>query len=98
MFIVKSADRMNQSSFKLSLLGIGLDQDLSAGKVTYRSDREIGFLSARDNIRWNVTLIKNGISDDKADSNRGILVNGRVMDSNSNVLRRTEGPFYYSSH
>jgi len=75
-----------------------LDQDLIAGKVTYRSDREIGFLSARDNIRWNVTLIKNGISDDKADSNRGILVNGRVMDSNSNVLRRTEGPFYYSSH
>lgn len=93
MFIVKNADRMNESSFKLSLLGIGLDQDLSAGKVTYRSDREIGFLSARDNIRWNVTLIKNGINDDKADTNRGLLVNGRVMDSNGNVLRRTEGAF-----
>ena len=74
------------------------DQDLVAGKMTYRSDREIGFLSARDNIRWNVMLIKNGIDDDKADSNRGILVNGRVLDSNGNVLRRTEGPsLNYSS-
>ena len=66
-------------------------KDLIGGKVTYKSEREVGWLPAREIIRWNVTLVKSESSVIKNETGRGVLINGRVMDSNSNVLRRTEG-------
>ena len=60
------------------------------GKLSYRSDKEIGWLPAQDRLYWNVSAAKIDDGDDKNGRGRNVLVNGRVLDSSGKILRRTE--------
>ena len=63
--------------------------DLTGEKLKYRSQKEIGWLAVRDRIRWNVTVSRSGGG--AGGEKTGVLLNGRVMDSNGKVLHKTEG-------
>ena len=66
--------------------------DLIGEKLTYRSQKEIGWLAVRDRIRWNVTVSRSsGGGGGGGGEKTGVLLNGRVMDSNGKVLHKTEG-------
>lgn len=62
------------------------------GQLSYRSDKEVGWLPAQDRLYWNVTAAKRDETDDKkaVARNRNVLVNGRVLDSSGKVVRKTE--------
>jgi hypothetical protein len=60
------------------------------GKLTFKADKEVGWLSAEDRLYWNVSAAKRDDSEDKNGRGRNVLVNGRVLDSSGKVLRRTE--------
>ena len=64
--------------------------DLTGEKVTYKSKKEIGWLAVRDRIRWNVTVSRSSTVGGVGEKT-GVLLNGRVMDSNGKVLHKTEG-------
>lgn len=60
------------------------------GRLSFRADKEVGWLPAQDRLSWNVSAVKRDDIDEKNGRGRNVLVNGRVLDSSGKVLRRTE--------
>lgn len=69
---------------------IGIRQSVIQGQLSYRSEKEVGWLPAQDLLQWNVSAAKKDDQDDKMGRGRNVLVNGRVLDSSGKVLRKTE--------
>ncbi|XP_057381732.2 extracellular matrix organizing protein FRAS1-like [Daphnia carinata] len=64
--------------------------DVIQGRLSFRADKEVGWLPAQDRLFWNVSAAKRDDMDEKNGRGRNVLVNGRVLDSSGKVLRRTE--------
>lgn len=64
--------------------------DVIQGRLSFRADKEVGWLPAQDRLSWNVSAVKRDDIDEKNGRGRNVLVNGRVLDSSGKVLRRTE--------